>query len=139
VVCHLFFLRRHKCVIFVHAQTLYAVIAYDAKREQIKDLAALFRTNLGRRLYEDGFRAEVIKQFKDSATNVIYAPTASKRILGSINQMIFEFSYHFHTGGYGKEEALKDAEKRLPNSLYTKNGQYIKPLEELARSANALK
>jgi hypothetical protein len=128
---HLFFLQRRKCVIFCHVATLYAVVAYDVKREQIKRLDALFSNNLGRRLYEDGFSADTIKGFLEKAGNVVCARTIDKKTLGSINQMIFEFSNNMNVGGYGAEENFKDSEKRLTNGLYQKNGRYIKPAEEL--------
>ena len=59
---HLFFLARRKCVLFTHERTYYGFVAYDVKREDIRNLNGVFRKGLGHRLYEDGFSSDAIKK-----------------------------------------------------------------------------
>lgn len=128
---HIFFLARRKCILFTHAKTYYAFVAYDVKREDIRQLDKLFRANLGRRLYEDGFSAEAIKKALAITDRVIYGHTADRHVLGVMNQMIYEFSFCLYPNGIVTPEALKKSADFLPRSLHTKGRSYIVPLEEM--------
>lgn len=131
---HLFFLARRKCVLFTHARTYYGFVAYDVRREDIRNLDAVFRKNLGYRLYEDGFSPEAIKKAMAAADTVAYGRTIDRRVLGVMNQMIYEFGACLDRHGFITPETLKEAADFLPRSAHKQDRNwhdYIIPLEEM--------
>lgn len=130
---HLFFLARRKCVMFTHAKTYYAFVAYDAKRENIRQLGELFRVNLGRRLYDDGFSPDAIKKALADAKTVTYGRTTDRHVVGVMNQMIYEFGACLDTHGFVTQQTLKRSADILPRTPHKQGSwrDYIIPLEEM--------
>lgn len=131
---HLFFLARRKCVIFAHAKTYYAFVTYDVKRQDIRRLDEIFRTNLGRRLFEDGFSPSAIKKALGTVNKVTYGCATDRHVLSTMNQMIYEFGACLDTHGFVTAETLKKSADLLPRTPH-KQGRdwrdYIIPLEEI--------
>ncbi len=131
---HLFFLARRKCVIFVHAKTYYAFVAYGVKREDVRCLDKVFRTNLGCHLYEDGFSPEAIKKALAMAGTVVYGRATDRHVLGTMNQMIYEFGACLDRRGFVTAETLKKSADLLPRTPHRQGcdwRDYIIPLEEM--------
>lgn len=131
---HLFFLARRKCVLFAHARTYYGFVAYGLKREDIRGLDTVFRNSLGHRLYEDGFSPNAIKKAISAADTIVYGRTAERRVLGVMNQMIYEFGACLGRHGFVASETLKEAANLLPRTPHKQDPNwhnYIIPLEEM--------
>lgn len=74
-----------KLVVFTHATTLFTVVALGVKRSEIRALDTLLRSRLGLVLE----RLEIAPLILDRwGTDCLYAPTASRQILGSMNELI---------------------------------------------------
>ena len=131
---HLFFLSRRKCVLFTHAKTYYGFVAYGLKREDICNLDEVFRKNLGFRLYEDGFSPDAIKKAIAAADTIVYGRTIDRRVLGVMNQMIYEFGACLDRHGFVTAGTLKGAADLLPCTPHKRDPNwhdYIIPLEEM--------
>lgn len=131
---HLFFLARRKCALFIHARTYYGFVAYDVKREDIRKLDGVFRKGLGHRLYEDGFSPDAIKKAMTASEEVVYGRTIDRRVLGVMNQMIYEFGACLDRYGFVTSETLKKSFDLLPRAPHKQDPNwhsYIIPLEEM--------
>lgn len=131
---HLFFLARSKCILFTYAKTYYGFVAYGLKREDIRNLRGVFRKGLGHRLYEDGFSPDAIKKAMTASEEVVYGRTIDRRVLGVMNQMIYEFGACLDRHGFVTPEALKKAADLLPRTPHKQDHNwhnYIIPLEEM--------
>ena len=132
---HLFFLARRKCILFAHSRTYYGFVVYGLKREDIRNLNEVFRKSLGQRLYEDGFSPEAIKKaIAAAADTIVYGRTIDRRVLGVMNQMIYEFGACLDRHGFVTPETLKKAADLLPRSPHKQDPNwhdYIIPLEEM--------
>ena len=128
---HLFFLARRKCVMFTHAKTYYAFVAYDIKRHDIRRLDEVFRVNLGRRLYEDGFSPDAIKKALATTDTVTYGRAADRHVLSTMNQMIYEFGACLDKYGFVTPQTLKKSADFLPRTPHKQGCDYIIPLEEM--------
>jgi len=131
---HLFFLARRKCVLFAHARTYYGFVAYGLKREDIRKLDEIFKKNLGYRLYEDSFSPEAIKKAMAITDTITYGRTIDRRVLGVMNQMIYEFGACLDRYGFVTPETLKKAADLLPGTPHKQGHNwrdYIIPLEEM--------
>lgn len=129
---HLFFLARRKCVMFVHAKTYYAFVAYDIKRQAIRRLDEVFRKSLGRRLYEDGFSPDAIKKALAVADTVTYGRATDRHVLSTMNRMVFEFGACMDMYGFVTPQTLKESADFLPQTPHNIRGSdYIIPLEEM--------
>ena len=131
---HLFFLSRRKCILFTHAKTYYGFVAYGLKREDIRNLDEVFRKNLGYRLYEDGFSPDAIKKAIAVTDTIVYGRTIDRRVLGVMNQMIYEFGACLDRYGFVAPQTLKEAADFLPRSPHKQDPNwhdYIIPLEEM--------
>lgn len=131
---HLFFLARRKCILFTHAKTYYGFVAFGLKREDIRNLDEVFRKSLGQRLYEDGFTPEAIKKAIAAVDMIVYGRAIDRRVLGVMNQMIYEFGACLDRHGFVTSETLKEAADLLPRTPHKQDRNwhnYIIPLEEM--------
>lgn len=128
---HLFFLARRKCVIFAHAKTYYAFVVYDIKRLDIRRLDKIFRTNLGRRLFEDDFSPSAIKKALGTADRITYGRATDRHVLSTMNQMSYDFGACLDTHGFVIPQTLKKAANLLPHTPHKQGRDYIIPLEEM--------
>ena len=91
---HLFFLYpRRKCAIFMHAQTKFCFFAYDKNRDQLNDIRGLFRSGLGRALFDEHYPEPVIRLFNERLEDIQVGLAQDRRILGFINQRVQELKF----------------------------------------------
>ena len=83
---------RRKCVLFVNDRTLFNFIAPDVGRAQIKELDTLFREYLQCVLAEEGVPESAKQQIDAEYSEVAYANTKSKSVLGSMNDIALHYS-----------------------------------------------
>ena len=130
---NLFKLSRYKCVIFTNALTLYSFVVFRVGKTDIQNLSELFREFLFFNLMHEGLATETVRSVLQGSIEVLYAPTSSRVVLGSMNDLVNCY------GAY-----LEHAEEITPESLLTTNARinrmpmksigYNYPVEELHKA-----
>jgi flavorubredoxin len=110
---NLIHLDRRKCVLFVNDKTLFNFIAPDVSRDQIRDLANLFKGYLACVLSEENIpepeKIKVIAEYE----KVGYSNTNSKSVLGSMNDLAFHYKYDIQAEGGVHSSSLPSIIKKL--------------------------
>ncbi len=92
---------RRKVLIFVNDKTLYSFILYGVRKDNSKDIWAIFITALDQLLITDGFTKEEISAVMNHYANVEFTKTNSKKVLGNLNDLtqLYKISI-YQEGGF---------------------------------------
>jgi len=117
---HLFFLSRRKCLIFTNAETLFSFFVEDVLKKDLRDIPGLFRKELFRAMFYEEFGTEEMEKMKSLSSGIIFTKTQNRRVLGSMNDMIYHYSYY--RGAYHVTDNKSQVERirqinRLPMSM----------------------
>ncbi|MGH2947211.1 MAG: DUF6933 domain-containing protein [Solirubrobacteraceae bacterium] len=123
---NLLWLDRRKCLLIVHAGTLFPIFVADIR---ISDLRPIRRVVdlLKRALLEEDLPIDALGLLDPN--DVQLAKTASRHVLGVMNEMAFECGWHIDQAEGLWNINVDDLNHHLRRSLHTKDGQYQVPLE----------
>ena len=126
---------RRKCLLIVHAGTLFPIFVADIRLAELRPIGRRIVGLLEGALLEEGMPIDTLGRLDPD--DVRLAKTASRNVLGVMNEMAFECSLMIeHGGGLGSVK-LDELNASLRRGLHTKNGEYERPLElVLARLAS---
>ena len=96
---NLLYIERKKCVLFVNDKTLFNFLVPDVPRSQIRKLGIVFLKYLGCIISDEGFEPAIKERILEEYSEIGYAPTTSKRILGSMNDLADHYKFHVIAGG----------------------------------------
>jgi Domain of unknown function (DUF6933) len=122
---------KRKCILFTNEKTLYSFLVPKVKKENLKNIADEFLLNLSLNLQAEGFPIEIISRVMQEYTDIGFAKTASKRILGSMNELTFQYKYIIinHFGGIENIRMLgvnKEINRTIMGGI-----KYLRPIESL--------
>jgi Domain of unknown function (DUF6933) len=118
---------RRKCLLVVHAGTLFPVFVADVRAPELRPIGRRVVGLIEGALLEEGLPVDALGPL--AADEVRLAKTASRQVLGVMNEIAFEGGWHVdHAGGLGNTK-IDELNRRLRRGLNTKHGQYRQPLE----------
>src|SRR5262245_9358323 len=98
--CNLFYLDRHKCLLFTQAKTLFSFLAPGVGNAEMRDFGGLFRSNASIALAAEGVSAQNIQKLIDNGPD-LYAKSDNRSVLGSMNDHIRTCKFYLkYLGGY---------------------------------------
>ncbi len=86
-------INRRKCILFANDMTLFNFIVPDVRRKEIRDLENLFFHFFHPVVAQEGFSQSQREALASEYTEVVYGPTCSRSVLGSMNDMAFHYEY----------------------------------------------
>jgi len=109
-------IERRKCLLLAHADTLFAVLDTDVRVAQLNDLGLYAATLVVDALATEGLAGTALGPTDPSGVRV--AKTASRSVLGHMNELAFE-AEHFiaHSGGLGLAD-VDHVNRRLRRGLH---------------------
>jgi Domain of unknown function (DUF6933) len=122
---------RRKCLLFTNEKTLFSFLIPGVKKENLKNIRKEFLSNLSFNLQAEGFGADVVNRVMAEYTEIGFAKTASKAVLGAMNQLTFEAEYLIlqRYEGMDKAKILK-GNKDMNRSLM-RGERHLYPIEML--------
>jgi hypothetical protein len=96
---NLIFMNRRKCILFVNDKTLFNFLVPDVPRQQIRELARMFRGWLSCVLAEESFTEAQIVKILSEYNEIGYSSTKSRSVLGSMNDLAFMYKFSMQSGG----------------------------------------
>jgi len=90
---------RSKCVLFVNDKTLFNFLIPDVHKEQFRQLDKLFRDFLQCILAEEGFDPTTTDKILQEYTEIGFANTNNKSVLGSMNDLAKHYQYYVEEAG----------------------------------------
>lgn len=101
------------CLLAANDQTLFNFLIADVPKLTAEQLIELFKSYLHCVLAEEGFDQTFIHKLMDEFTEVRFANTNSRRVLGSLNELAFFYQCHL------EEESVHSP--RLPEMIKKMN------------------
>ena len=130
---NLFYLNRHKCLMFTNAGALFSFVVVDVSRKDIQNLQELLRKELSRALFYEEFTAGQIQEILKRSEKITIAKTISRSVLASMNQMTFEYGFisekYQHLGDEGTIAANRDLNRMLRGAIGKSRYDYGIPVE----------
>jgi hypothetical protein len=124
---NLVWIDRRKCLLIVHAGTLFSLFVADIRVSDLRPFERRIVGLLAGALLEEGLPIDALGRLEPSEVRL--AKTASKHVLGVMNQMAFEIGWHVdQVGGLWNVE-VGELSSHLRRSLHTKDGDYRVPLD----------
>lgn len=120
-------IERRKCLLMVHADTLFALLDTDLRVAQFNDLGTYVATLVVDALASEGLAGSALGP--TDPTGVRLAKTASRSVLGHLNEMAFEVEHAVATSGGLQRTDVADVNRRLRRGLHGRDGGYVVPLE----------
>ena len=82
---------RKKCLLFTNEKTLYSFLIPHVKKANLKNIVDEFMINLSFNLQYEGFSLDVIAKVMQEYNEIDFAKTASRKVLGSMNELAFYY------------------------------------------------
>ena len=124
---NLLWLDRRKCLLIGHAGTLFSLFVADIRVGDLRPFARRIVDLLTAALLEEGLPIDALGRLEPSEVRI--AKTASRHVLGVMNQMAFEIGWHVDQVGGLWNVNVDELNRHLRRSLHTKDGDYQIPLE----------
>jgi hypothetical protein len=133
--CNLLRIERKKCLLFTNEKSLYTFLIPKVLKANLKNIEQEFLITLSYNLQYEGFGLEVINRVMQEYQEIGFAKTASKKVLGSMNQLAFEYEV-FIEQKEGLEnvkilEMNRDINKTILNGI-----KFLHPIEALRNLLN---
>lgn len=127
---NLLWIDRRKCLLVVHAGTLFPVFRADIRVDQLRPLGLYVVRAIAEELHAEGLPPAALGLL--DAEDVHVARTASRSVLGFMNEMAFHVRHQIELEG-GLDlcdiRVLNHGQRR---TLHNRDGVYAKPLDLVA-------
>ena len=122
---------RRKCILFTNEKTLYSFLIPKVKKTNLKNIIDEFLFNLNMNLQAEGFTLEVITKVMQECQEMGFAKTASKTVLGAMNQLAFEAEYLILQRYEGIERTRILLVNKDINRSLMRGSRHLHPIEML--------
>lgn len=120
---NVFVVDRRKCMLLVHAGTLFSVLDTDVRVAQLDDLGVYFATRVVDALASEGLAGTALGPTDPSEVRV--AKTASRSVLGHMNEMVSEAAHYIAYDGGLEAADTTDINRRLRRTPRRRDGTYV--------------
>jgi hypothetical protein len=127
---NLLWIDRRKCVLLVHADTLFPVFRADVGAGELRPFGSYVVRAVEEELREEGLRPDVLGRL--DADDVHIARTASRAILGHMNEMALSLRYQIDYARGLDDRDTRSVNHRLRRTLHGRGGVFAEPLDLVA-------
>jgi hypothetical protein len=128
---------RHKCVLFTNSETLYSFLVPGVLKSDLLNFDQLFFKHLAEYLSSEGLDTVLTKNVGHDSLSVVIAKTNSKSVLGSMNDISFQFETYIHTNGGLSSCDMKEIHQKVNRCPMSAIG-YSYPIECLKERLNRI-
>ena len=125
---NLMYVGGRKCILFANDKTLFNFIAAGVSRAQIRNLDDMFKNLLQCVLADECFEVSVIEKIMSEYEELRYAKTVNKSVLGSMNELAFNYKYCIQDAGGVHSQAVPSIIGKL-NRMPLGAIDYVYPIE----------
>jgi hypothetical protein len=131
---NLLWFERRKCLLLVHASTLYPTFVTDIRKPDLVPFGVWASTTAAAGLVEEGLDPNLLGQLDPSS--VATARTASRRILGFMNDMALHIQHAVYDDGGLRRLDVAAVNHRLRRTLHQVDGRYVTPMDLITAVAD---
>lgn len=130
---NLFLVERKKCLIFVNSRTLFSFVVINQTKKDIEQISNMFRRNLLKRLHAESISPDIIARIMKDHEKITICKTSDRRILGSMNELIFHFRVHCEMEEGLANIDMNKANTQAAGAILKLNNEYIWPRDMLRK------
>ena len=123
---NLVWLQRRKCLLFVHVGTLFPVLTWDVRVQQIRPIGPYVASQVETALHDEGLPADWLGDLNAEPT--LIARTADRQMLGFMNDMTRTLQY-WAAGDPWSSRDVVAINRELRRGVHNRGGQFVKPLD----------
>ena len=128
---NLFWIERRKCLLLIHAGTLFPVFVADVRKADITPIEPYVVSLVEKHLHSEGLAANTLGLLNPD--DVHLAKTANRSILGVMNDAALHARYRIEAmGGIDRSDTLF-LNRFLRRVLHNRAGDYVTPLDLVAQ------
>jgi hypothetical protein len=132
---NLVWIERQKCLLLTHSDTLFSLFRAGVRVAELRPLGAYLIAAIETDLRAEGLPADTFSEL--DRNDVRIAKTASRSILGFMNEMASELEWHIaHDGGLHRTD-IDDLNHALRRMLRNRRGDYVRPIDLVNQRLNA--
>lgn len=124
---NLLWLDRRKCLLITHAGTLFSLFVADIRAADLRPFERRIADLVVAALLDDGLPSDALGRLTPDEVQI--TRTASRHVLGVMNQMAFKIEWAVDHAGGIRNVDVGELNRHLHRSLHTKDDQYRVPLE----------
>ncbi len=130
---NLLWIDRCKCLLVVHAGTLFPVFVADIRKSDLRHFGHLAAGAVAEALADEGLPAVALGGLDPRRVRV--AKTASRQALGHMTDMAFYCDHSAGLAGGLDRLDLAELNHQLRRGLHRRDGAYVTPLDLVAQDA----
>lgn len=123
---------KRKCLLFTNEKTLYTFLIPKVLKANLKNIEDEFLINLSYNLQSEGFGLDVIKRVMQEYQEIGFAKTSNRQVLGSMNEVAFEYDYFIRREGGLEKARIFEINKEI-NRTPMGALKYMNPIEALRK------
>lgn len=127
------YIDRKKCILFVNDRTLSNFLVPDLRRYEIQKLALIFMEWLRPVLSSEGYTAKEVELICAEYSEVSYAASNSRKILGHMNDLSFQYEVNIQAAGGVHSPKIPEIIKKLNRMPMNAGRECTWPYEELKK------
>jgi hypothetical protein len=124
---NLLWIDRRKCLLLVHADTLFPVFVADVRKPQLANFGQCAAGTVATALADEGFPADRLGSLDPRQVQV--ARTASRHVLGVMNDMASMTEHIVQQRGGLRELDAHDHQAFLRSTPNRRDGRFIRPID----------
>lgn len=132
---NLLWIDRRKCLLIVHADTLFPVFVADVRKPQLVKFGSYVSDAVATALADEGLPSDCLGLL--DPTKVLIARTASRSVLGFMNDMAATSEHLAASAGGLRHVDVDDLNAFLRRTPYNRGG-YIRPIEAVRQRAASI-
>jgi hypothetical protein len=122
---NLLWVRRRKCLLLVHAGTLFPVFTWDVRVRDLRPLGRYVASQVEAALQEEDLPRDRLGDLASQPW--LIATTADRRVLGFMNDMARSVHY-WAAEGTSSSFAVDAISRELRRGLHNRGGTYVSPI-----------
>lgn len=126
---------RRKCLLLVHADTLFPVFVADVRKPQLAHFGQWVVGAVATALADEGLGADCLGPLDPRQVRI--ARTASRHVLGVMNDMAWMTEHIVEQRGGLRELDLHDHQAFLRSTPYRRDGRFIRPIDAARERSSA--
>lgn len=132
---NLLWIDRRKCVLLVHADTLFPVFSADVRIPQLSNFGQWVAGTVATALADEGLPADCLGRLDPRQVQV--ARTASRHVLGVMNDMASMTDHIVQQRGGLRELDVHDHQAFLRSTPYRREGSFVRPIDAARERSSA--
>jgi len=122
---------RTKCLLFTNEKTLYSFFIPGILKKDLRDIKGIFLGHFSNNLQHEGFGPEVVNRLLQEYQEVGFAKTASRRVLGFMNDFAIHYEFFIWEAGGIENMPLLETNAKINRTPLSAGKEAFCPMDRV--------